>query len=108
MDAGKILMGGEWRVGKESFAVANPFSNETIAEVFSANAEESDEAIAFAESASKQMRQLARFEIAKGLRAVADRIEKRKEEFAKTIAEEAAKPIKLARGEVERGIATFS
>lgn len=54
------------------------------------------------------MRALSRFEIGKGLRKIADGIEKRKEEFAQTIAEEAAKPIKLARGEVERGIATFA
>ena len=107
MDVKKILIGGEWRAGSESFAVNNPFSGEPIAEVFSASAAETEEAIASAETASKQMRSLARFEIAKGLRAIADRIGKRKEEFAKTIAEEAAKPITLARGEVERGIATF-
>jgi acyl-CoA reductase-like NAD-dependent aldehyde dehydrogenase len=43
-----------------------------------------------------------------GLRKIADGIEKRKNEFAETIALESAKPIKLARGEVERGIATFA
>ncbi|MCY7375229.1 MAG: aldehyde dehydrogenase family protein, partial [Pyrinomonadaceae bacterium] len=41
-------------------------------------------------------------------RRIADGIERRKDEFARTIAEESAKPIKLAVGEVERGIATFA
>lgn len=104
----KILIGGEWREASESFAVNNPYSNEQIAEVFSVNENELDEVIALAESAAKEMRGLARFEIAKGLRKIADGIETRKKEFAETIALEAAKPIKAALGEVERGIATFN
>ncbi|MCA1625150.1 MAG: aldehyde dehydrogenase family protein [Acidobacteria bacterium] len=104
----KILIGGLWREGTETFQVKSPFTNETLAEVFSANANETEEAIAIAGSAVKEMRKLARFEIGRGLRKISDGIEKRQEEFAETIANEAAKPIKLARGEVERGIATFA
>jgi len=33
----RILIGGKWREAAETFAVKNPFSNELIAEVFSAN-----------------------------------------------------------------------
>ena len=104
----KILIGGRWREAKESFTVKSPYTNEALAEVFSADAGQAEEAIAAAAEASKEMRRLARFQIAKGLRNIADRIEKRKKEFAETIALEAAKPILLARGEVERGIATFN
>ena len=108
MEVKRILIGGEWRVGSETFAVVNPYSNERIAEVFSANAGENEEAIALATGAAAEMRNLPRFEIAKGLRKIADGIENRKREFAETIALESAKPIKLAVGEVERGIATFA
>jgi acyl-CoA reductase-like NAD-dependent aldehyde dehydrogenase len=104
----KILIGGEWRSGAETLTVSNPFTGTQIAEVFSANQQETEEAIALAEAAAKEMRALARFEIASGLRKIADGIERRKKEFAETIAIEAAKPIKGARGEVERGIATFA
>ncbi len=104
----KILIGGLWREGAETFQVKSPFTNETLAEVFSANANDMEEAIAIAESSAKEMRKLARFEIGRGLRKIADGIEKRKKEFAESIANEAAKPIKLARGEVERSIATFA
>src|SRR5215204_4566921 len=104
----KILIGGEWREASESLAVSNPFSGEQIAEVFSVNEAENSEAISMAEAAAKEMRVLARFEIARGLRKIAEGIERRKNQFVETIAREAAKPVKAARGEVERGIATFA
>ncbi len=108
MDTRRILIGGEWRKAAETIAVVNPYSNEQIATVYSANESENEEAIALAESAADAMRGLARFEIAEGLRKIAGGIERRKEEFARTIALESAKPIRLALGEVERGIATFA
>ncbi len=103
-----FLINGESRVGKETFTVKSPFTQKTIAEVSRANCDEMEEAIATAENAAKEMRKLARFQIADGLRNIADGIEKRKKEFAETIAEEAAKPIIYARSEVERGISTFA
>jgi acyl-CoA reductase-like NAD-dependent aldehyde dehydrogenase len=107
MKAKKILINGEWRAANESFAVRSPFTRETIAEATMASRDEMEEVIASAESAAVEMRSLPRYAIAEGLRKIAAGIEKRKADFAKTIVEEAAKPIKLARGEVERGIATF-
>ncbi|HEX8370322.1 MAG TPA: aldehyde dehydrogenase family protein [Pyrinomonadaceae bacterium] len=108
MNTKKILIGGEWRAAKEDFEVKNPFTNESIARVFSADASENEEAVAIAESAAKEMRNLPRYEIAGGLRKIAARIENRKEEFARAIAFEAAKPMATARGEVERAVATFN
>ncbi len=108
MKTKKILIGGEWREASETIPVKSPFSGEVLAEVFSANEAENEEAISLAEWAAKEMRELPRFEIASGLRKIAEGIEKRKKEFAETIANEAAKPIKTALGEVERGIATFA
>ena len=108
MDRKRILIGGEWREAAETIVVSNPFSNEQIAEVYSANESENEEAIALATGAATEMRGLARYEIARGLRKIADGIERRKDEFARTIALESAKPIKPALGEVMRGIATFA
>lgn len=104
----KILIGGEWRKAAENFAVKNPFSGEPAAEVFAADERENELAVAHTEAAAKKMRSLARYEIARGLRKIAEGIERRKEEFARTIAMEAAKPLRLARGEVERAVATFA
>jgi glyceraldehyde-3-phosphate dehydrogenase (NADP+) len=107
MNAREILIGGEWREAAESFILSSPYTGEDLAQVFSASADETAEAISHALRASVEMKKLARFQIAKGLRRIADGIAARKEEFARSIAEEASKPIKLARGEVERAIATF-
>ncbi len=104
----KILIGGEWRAASESLTVSNPFTGERLAEVCAAGEEETAEAIALSETAAKEMRALGRFEIARGLRKISEGIERRKTEFAETIAREAAKPLKTALGEVERGAATFA
>ena len=104
----KILIGGKWRDASETIEVRSPYTNEVLAEVASVNESELEEVISIAEKAAKEMRKLPRFEIAKGLRKIAGGIENRKKEFAETIANEAAKPIKTALGEVERGIATFN
>ena len=104
----KILIGGEWREASESFTVSSPYTGEMIAEVYSANDSETGKAISHAATGAKEMRKLARFQIAKGLRLIAAGISERKDEFARTIASEAAKPVRLARGEVARAIATFN
>ena len=108
MESREILIGGEWRKGSENFTVKSPYSRKNLSEVAAANAVECEEAIAIADKAAKEMRKLPRFQIAKGLRKIAEGIEKRKKEFAEMIANESAKPIIYARGEVERGIATFA
>jgi glyceraldehyde-3-phosphate dehydrogenase (NADP+) len=104
----KILIGGGWREASEIFRVNSPYSGENLAEVYSVNDREIAEAIAAASTAAIEMRKLARFQTAKGLRRIADGIAARKDEFARTITLESAKPIKLSRGEVERAVSTFS
>lgn len=103
-----ILIGGSWTQGSETFEVRAPFNGEKLADVASVGVNEMQSAIGSASSAAKEMRSLSRFQIAEGLRALADGIKSRKEEFANVIAREAGKPLIYARGEVERGISTFS
>ncbi|HTK26867.1 MAG TPA: aldehyde dehydrogenase family protein, partial [Pyrinomonadaceae bacterium] len=108
MDTRNILIGGEWREAAETFSVHAPFSGTKITDVFSASQDENEQAISSAVGAAKEMRDLPRFQIAYGLRHIAESIKQRKDEFVRTLAEESAKPLKYARGEVERGIATFT
>ncbi|HEX2639011.1 MAG TPA: aldehyde dehydrogenase family protein, partial [Pyrinomonadaceae bacterium] len=96
-----------WTNGAETFGVTAPYSGQRLAEVYSADANEGLRAVAAASEAASKMRSLSRFEIAAGLQRISDQIGARREEFAKTIALEAAKPIRLARGEVDRAAATF-
>ena len=103
-----MLVAGEWRPGSEDLVVKSPYSGEELASVASANEDELLIAIGAAEEAAHSMRKLPRFEIAQGLRKIAEGIDRRKDEFARTIALEAAKPLIYARGEVDRAIATFT
>ncbi len=106
-EARKIFIGGEWRGAAERIEVRSPHSGEVIAEVHSADAGELGDAVGYAEQAAKEMRRLARYQVAEGLRRMSAAIEARKGEFADSIVAECAKPIRYARGEVERAIATF-
>ena len=104
----RILIDGEWRDTGQSFAVRSPFSQDLLGEVATATENNIEHSLSAATTAAGEMRKLSRFEIAKSLRAIAQGIETRKEEFARSICLEAAKPIIYARGEIERGIATFA
>lgn len=104
----EILIGGEWRAGAENIRVASPWSGEVIAEVGSAGPDELAAAVESAAEAAADMRRLDRFRLAKGLRRMAEGLERRREEFIESIVAEAGKPRRYARGEAERAIATFS
>src|SRR5688572_2632327 len=103
-----ILIDGEWVGSTGRFSVNDPFSGDELAEVSSANADLIERSIAAARTAAEKMRELPRFHIAAALRKISAGIETRKEEFSRCIALESAKPMLYARGEVERGIATFA
>ena len=102
-----IFVGGKWIETDRAFEVRSPYSGELLASVFTADERISNESIGHAAAAFQKMKRLPRYEIAKGLRRIAEGIEARRDEFARTIALESAKPMIYARGEVERGIATF-
>ncbi len=104
----KILIAGKWRGAAENFEVISPFTGEMLAEVCSVNSKEISEIIGHASDAAAEMRLLARYQIAKGLRNIAAGIKDRRDEFAQTIVKESAKPINIAVGEVERSISTFN
>lgn len=108
MSLRKILIDGAWVESPDLITVTNPFSGDELALVSSANEDLIERSIASAYAAAAKMRLLPRFQIARALRSIAAGIEKRGEEFTRTIVLESAKPLIYARGEVERAIATFS
>lgn len=105
---GKILVSGEWRETAERFALRSPFGGELLAEVFSAGESELNAALDSAVDASIKMRKLSRFQLARGLRFIAEELGRRKDVFTDAMIEESAKPRRYARGEVERAISTFA
>jgi len=108
MDNKPLLIGGVWRTTVQTREVRSPYSSELLAHFSVASAAEVDEALAAAERAAAEMRELPRHRVADSLRALADGIGARAGEFARTISLEAGKPIRAARAEVERAQMTFN
>ncbi len=108
MDTKPLLIGGAWRLTAEFQEVRSPYSGELLARVSAASREIVEEAIAVAAAAVSELRALARYEVAEALRRMADGIQARREEFARTIALESGKPLTAARGETDRAVATFT
>jgi len=107
METRPLLVGGEWRTTADAREVRSPYNSELVARFSVASRGEVEESIDAAQRASAEMREFPRHAVADSLRAIADGIRSRAEEFARTIALEAGKPIKTARAEVERGVMTF-
>jgi glyceraldehyde-3-phosphate dehydrogenase (NADP+) len=102
-----LLIGGEWRTTAQTHEVRSPYNSELLARFSVASEALVEESLAVATRAAAEMRELPRHRIAESLRLIADAILRRSEEFARTIASEAGKPIRTARSEVERGVMTF-
>ena len=102
-----FLLGHEWRETAIRTPVTNPYDGRVIAEVCQAGQAEADEAISLAHTAFHELRRLSSHVKATALRHIADALQTRHEEFAKTISLESGKPIVDARREVGRAIHTF-
>lgn len=86
----------------------NPYTSEKIADVAEAGKEDVLLAIDAAAEAAKKMAAMEAYKRADILQKVANLIKQDREECAKTIARESAKPLKAARAEVDRTIVTYS
>ena len=102
---------GDERVAASStgdeIVVRSPFDGHEIDRVPSCGAEEVTRAVALATTARRE-HTLAPWERAEILDRAAHLLAQRTEEFARIIAEEAAKPIKTARVEAKRAVSTFT
>jgi len=85
-----------------------PYDGNVIANVFQGRREHAEAAIKAAVKAFGTTRRLPAFERQRVLRRVAQTISERQQEFSRTLAQEAGKPIKAARTEVERAVFTFT
>lgn len=103
----KSLVGGEWRSTKESYELKNPYDQKVIALVSRPGRAEAAEAVEKAHRAFATTRVLPTWKRAEVLKAISEGIQARHEELSRTIALEAGKPIKQARGEVGRAANTF-
>ncbi|UOQ92137.1 aldehyde dehydrogenase family protein [Halobacillus shinanisalinarum] len=103
----QLFINGEWHDAKHYTSLFSPYSGELIAEIPSATAEEVDLAIEAADQTRQTMLEMPSHQRAQILENLADLLEQRFDEAANIIAEEAAKPVKTAEGEVTRTIQTY-
>jgi len=99
------LAGTAWSGNGDVIEVHNPFDGSLVGRVPACGAVDVDRAVAMARQALASPLPLWRR--AAILDAAAVRLAARREEFARTIAAEAAKPIRTARVEVDRAVGTF-
>jgi acyl-CoA reductase-like NAD-dependent aldehyde dehydrogenase len=102
----KLLIGGEWVETEAWIDVRSPYDGELVGRVPKAGAEETRRALDAAERAMREP--LPAHERAAILDRVAAELEERHDEVARTICEEAGKPMKAARVEAMRAVSTFT
>lgn len=102
-----LRIGGEHVEASEYAPLFSPYSQEQIATVALATKEDVNRAIDEAEKAFQSFSKSTTFQRATILNKVANLLRERKEEAAKIIALELAKPLQFARGEVARTIETY-
>ncbi|MFC4777342.1 aldehyde dehydrogenase family protein [Paenibacillus sp. GCM10023252] len=102
-----LFINGEWMEAESYVTLYAPYSGEAIAEVPAASEREVGLAIAAAEQARETMRRMPAHQRAVILEKLALLLGERREEGARLIALEAAKPFKTALAEVDRTIQTY-
>jgi acyl-CoA reductase-like NAD-dependent aldehyde dehydrogenase len=101
----KLLLDGEWIETGEWREIRSPFSGEVVGRVAQGGADETRRAVDAAERAMREP--LPAHRRAEILDATAGLIAERREQIAGTISAEAGKPLKTARVEAERAVATY-
>jgi acyl-CoA reductase-like NAD-dependent aldehyde dehydrogenase len=104
----EFLVDGCWLAEGEPVEVRSPYDRHLIGITFQPRAEHVEAAVRAALRAFETTRRLAAYERQAILRGIAQRVSERKEELARLIAEEAGKPIRTARAEVDRAIFTWT
>ncbi|MCR8994235.1 aldehyde dehydrogenase family protein [Brevibacillus laterosporus] len=102
-----LYINGTWKEAKEYQTLTSPFSKEVIAQIGQADRDDVEEAIEAAKQATAIMAKMPAHQRATILEKAAAIMENRKEELARLLALEAAKPLKTGRAELARTIQTY-
>jgi len=103
-----FFVDGRWIEDGDIIEVRAPYDGSVVGRVTQGRREHAEAAIAAAVKAFGTTKRLPAFERQRVLRQISAAIAKRKDEFSRTLAQEAGKPIKGARTEVERAVFTFN
>jgi acyl-CoA reductase-like NAD-dependent aldehyde dehydrogenase len=103
-----LWVGGEERDTSSFIELRNPYNLEVIAKVAVADHQDVLSAISAADEATLEMAEMPAYKRSEILEKVAEFLKQDREECAKIIAMEAAKPLKAAFAEVDRTIMTYT
>jgi acyl-CoA reductase-like NAD-dependent aldehyde dehydrogenase len=103
-----FLLDGQWLSEGEPLEIRSPYDQSVVGTTCRATPAHVEAAVQASVRAFEITRKLPAYERQRVLRAVAQGITARHEEFARTIALEAGKPVRTARAEVDRAIFTFT
>jgi len=102
-----FFVNGNWVAHGREAVITSPYDRSVLGVVSEAGRDDIENAIESAVQAFAITRKMSSYQRASVLRKIVDGIVARRDEFARTICQEAAKPIKTARVEVDRAINTF-
>lgn len=102
-----LFIAGKWRAGAGQTQVTNKFTHQVIGNVATPSDSDLELALSSAVSGAKTMAALPAHRRYAILHRASELIAAKRESLSKTIAEEAGKPIKFARTEVDRAMQTF-
>ncbi|MGA8671210.1 MAG: aldehyde dehydrogenase family protein [Terracidiphilus sp.] len=103
---GFLLCGKEWIDG-EALEVRSPWDNGVVGRVTIATRADARQAVNHATASLRRTRALPRWKRREILEDIAAALLEQKDRFAQLIVAEAAKPLRLARSEVDRAVLTF-
>lgn len=103
----KAYIAGEFRQTEKTVEVRNPYNHELVGIAFIGSQADLEDAIQGAEKVFPTLRSLPSYKRYSILMSIYTKLEADKQRLAEILACEAAKPIKLAIGEIERAAETF-
>ena len=106
-DSRPLLLHSKWVRTSHIEPILSPYDQHVLAHVCQAGESEISKVLQSTTQAFSSLRDLSSHEKAKALQQIASSLQRRREEFARTISDESGKPITDARREVDRAIQTF-
>lgn len=107
MEQKQLWINGEWVQAESQYDLKSPYSGEVIASVGKASVAQVEKAIEGAQEAFLSLKKTTAYERAEILYKVVDIMRGRREELAKILTQEAAKPLVASLAELDRTIATY-
>lgn len=104
----KIFVGGDFHTTTQPLNVYNPFNGDVVGQTYLGSPVELEMAIKQAQTVQKQMQGMPSYIRYEALMKIALSIKEEREEFARLICLESAKPMKYALAETDRAIQTFT